>query len=198
LKGDEYYRRVREAAKECLESIFDTNVIPGGASSGIASRIRGVGNPQEFNSGNQSQGWSNKLSWGGNKSDTASPQQNFNTPAYGGPGGYGGSSGPGGYGGPAGPGGYGGSAGPGGYGGPAGPGGYGGPGGFASSGQGGYGGPSAPGGYNGPPYPSSDAQPAQSYGNNSYPTSGPIPSYPNTQGSLAGIGNPLFQHARGT
>ena len=44
LRGDEIYKRVRDAAKECMDAIFDTSTAPAStASSGIGSRIRGMG-----------------------------------------------------------------------------------------------------------------------------------------------------------
>ncbi|CAK4081498.1 unnamed protein product [Aphanomyces euteiches] len=111
LKGDEYYRRVRDAAKECLDAIFDTNV---SGVAGISNRIKGVGNPE---AAPQPTGWFNR----GSKDANQPPQQQFQGPGvYGGPGGYDPSGFPGGFNGPP----YPGNEGPGGYGGP--PGAYGG------------------------------------------------------------------------
>ncbi|CAH0516814.1 unnamed protein product [Peronospora belbahrii] len=72
LKGDEYYRRVRESAKECLDAIYDTDNAPGLSGMGMSARIQGVGaNPSDNNSG--SSGWSSKI-WGGkNSNDNALP-----------------------------------------------------------------------------------------------------------------------------
>ncbi len=136
LRGDEYYRRVRDAAKECLDAIYDSNVVN---STGISGRIRGVGNPEDL-SVQSSGGWSNKLPWGG-KDQPQPTQGGFGgpSPGYGAPSsGYGG---PGGYEGPAYPGAQGG---PGGYNGPP----------YPGSEPQGYGGPSpygAPASYGGPP-----------------------------------------------
>ncbi|RLN99679.1 hypothetical protein DYB28_000214 [Aphanomyces astaci] len=97
LRGDEYYRRVRDAAKDCLDAIFDTNV---NAVAGISTRIKGVGNPE---AAPQASGWFNR----GSKDNAPTQFQvpgAYNTsgpPAagYDAPGGY-----PGGYNGPAYPG----------------------------------------------------------------------------------------------
>nr|CCA20332.1 conserved hypothetical protein [Albugo laibachii Nc14] len=63
LKGDEYYRRVREAAKECLDAIYDTDTATGLGSMGISARIQGVGNPVDAsNSTGGTRG--TKLPWG--------------------------------------------------------------------------------------------------------------------------------------
>ncbi|OQR89081.1 hypothetical protein THRCLA_09933 [Thraustotheca clavata] len=165
LKGDEYYRRVREAAKECLEAIFDTNTTPA-AIAGIQGRIKGVGNPDAMQP-QSSGGWSNKLSWGNKEQQ---PPQNFSNGNFNnGPGQY---PGQGGYGGPQG---YTGPTPPGqqGYEGPAYPG-------------------STPGGYNGPPYPGAEAP--QSYGGPAYPSQhGPPQPYGAQSSHLSGMGNPLFE-----
>ncbi|RHY28924.1 hypothetical protein DYB32_008767 [Aphanomyces invadans] len=87
LRGDEYYRRVRECAKECLDAIFDTNVT---AVAGISTRIKGVGNPE---AAPQSSGWFNKApkdtaptpSQGPNVYGTQQPT-GYDAPGY--PGGY--------------------------------------------------------------------------------------------------------------
>ncbi|CCI45570.1 unnamed protein product [Albugo candida] len=73
LKGDEYYRRVREAAKECLDAIYDTDTTTGLGSMGISARIQGVGNPVDAS--NSSGGtWGTKLPWG---KQSESPQPNI-------------------------------------------------------------------------------------------------------------------------
>ncbi|RLN15249.1 hypothetical protein BBJ28_00023805, partial [Nothophytophthora sp. Chile5] len=66
LKGDEYYRRVRDTAKDCLDAIYDTDNAPGLGGMGMSARIQGVGNPNENNVAGS--GWSSKI-WGGKNSN---------------------------------------------------------------------------------------------------------------------------------
>ena len=185
MKGDEYYRRVREAAKECLDAIFDnTNAQPAMGSAGISARIQGVGNVTAEQQP-QSSSWTGKW-WGGNSAagqPSAAPS-NYNAPSYGQNAPVPGYSGP-----PAGPGGYNGPEGMSQYGGPTG--GYNAPGGEKAGGYGGqsqgyppaapapygqesYGGP---GGYN-------QGAAGAGYG-------GPPPT------QMSGIGNPMYQNTRG-
>ncbi|CAI5728330.1 unnamed protein product [Hyaloperonospora brassicae] len=70
LKGDEYYRRVRESAKECLDAIYDTDNTPGLSGMGMSARIQGVGANPNDNTGGSS-GWSSKI-WGGKHSNDSS------------------------------------------------------------------------------------------------------------------------------
>ncbi|CAH0490638.1 unnamed protein product [Peronospora farinosa] len=70
LKGDEYYRRVRESAKDCLDAIYDTDNTPGLSGMGMSARIQGVGANPNDNSGSGS-GWSSKI-WGGKSSNDSS------------------------------------------------------------------------------------------------------------------------------
>ncbi|KAF1317775.1 hypothetical protein FI667_g14521, partial [Globisporangium splendens] len=85
LKGDEYYRRVRDSAKEVLDAIYDTDNAPGLGGMGMSARIQGVGNPADNASSNS--GWSSKI-WGkGGSGGDNLPS----VPTAGGPiGGYGG------------------------------------------------------------------------------------------------------------
>lgn len=72
LKGDEYYRRVRDSAKECLDAIYDTDNAPGLGGMGMSARIQGMSNPNE-NVGGSGSGWGSKL-WGSkNANDTLPP-----------------------------------------------------------------------------------------------------------------------------
>ncbi|KAE9026138.1 hypothetical protein PR003_g11433 [Phytophthora rubi] len=74
LKGDEYFRRVREAAKEVLDAIYDTDNAPGLGGMGMSARIQGVGaTPNDNGAGGGGSGWSSKI-WGGkNSNDNALP-----------------------------------------------------------------------------------------------------------------------------
>jgi hypothetical protein len=83
LKGDEYYRRVREAAKEVLDAIYDTDNTPGLGGMGMSARIQGVGaNPSETNGGGS--GWGSKI-WGGkNSNDSSLPPPPMAGPPMGG------------------------------------------------------------------------------------------------------------------
>jgi hypothetical protein len=47
LRGDEYYRRVREAAKECLDAMFDGQVPMATSAVAAANRIQGIGGGEE-------------------------------------------------------------------------------------------------------------------------------------------------------
>lgn len=187
LKGDEYYRRVRDSAKECLDAIYDTDQTAGLGGMGMSARIQGVGNPAD-NSANSS-GWGSKFAWGKSGNDS--------TPAPGGPGGpmppYGG--GPSSYGYPSNdP-----NQGQGGYGGPA-------PYGqsqppapyqpeYPSGGAPPYGGPTPYGGA-APPYggatPYGGAAPP--YGGGPSPYGGQQPPF--MEQKISGIGNPMYQDAR--
>jgi hypothetical protein len=193
LKGDEYYRRVRDAAKECLDAIYDTDNAQGLGSMGISARIQGVGNPADQASGGSS--WGAKLPWGksdANSNNMPPPSNIGNLPSYNNSGGFGG----GGYGSDpnGGGGGYGGSSG--GYGGQA-PGGYGGGGNQGYNGpQGGYGGPSGPAyGQSAPPYSDTPG----GYGAPPAPFGGPsqFGGPPVNDQKIAGFGNPMYQDPRG-
>uniref|UniRef100_K3W835 ENTH domain-containing protein n=1 Tax=Globisporangium ultimum (strain ATCC 200006 / CBS 805.95 / DAOM BR144) TaxID=431595 RepID=K3W835_GLOUD len=85
LKGDEYYRRVRDSAKDVLDAIYDTDNAPGLGGMGMSARIQGVGNPADNAASNS--GWSSKI-WGkGGSGGDNLPS----VPTAGGPiGGYGG------------------------------------------------------------------------------------------------------------
>lgn len=179
LKGDEYYRRVRESAKECLEAIFEQGSQQG-THSGISSRIQGVGNPQQQVLGqNANSSWTSKFGWGGSSSQSNDPS---NVPT-----GY-----------PRGEHGYGVPQVPmtGGY--PDG----------QHQGVGGYEGPPGPGGYAGPTgyHPNAPNPPAPAYGGTygnqppqaqqqqqpSYPSMGPGPG----AAKFSGIGNPMYGDPR--
>ncbi|KAF1776403.1 Armadillo-type fold [Phytophthora cactorum] len=83
LKGDEYYRRVREAAKEVLDAIYDTDNAPGLGGMGMSARIQGVGANPNDNGGGGS-GWSSKI-WGGkNSNDSSLPPPPMAGPPMGG------------------------------------------------------------------------------------------------------------------
>ncbi len=106
MKGDEYYRRVRDAAKECLDAIYDTDNAPGLGNMGMSARIQGVGNPADAAASGS--GWGAKLPWGKSGNANEPPPSNignlpgYNTPGgFNGAGGYDNSSGQG-YGGPSG------------------------------------------------------------------------------------------------
>lgn len=172
LKGDEYYRRVRDSAKDVLDAIYDTDSAPGLGGMGMSARITGVSNPA-INSGENS-GWSAKI-WGkgsGGDNMSAVPPPMGGGPMHG----YGG--GPSQYGG-----GYPSDPNQGGYAGPQVPGAYGQqqqqqpyhPE-YPSSSFGGPNGPGAPAYGGGPQYGA--------------------PAY-NDQ-KFSGIGNPMYQDARGT
>lgn len=166
LKGDEYYRRVRDSAKECLDAIYDTDNAPGLGGMGMSGRIQSMRNQDDAS--NSGSGWSSKL-WG-NKSpnDTLPPPPGagFNPPPP--PYGYGNDPSQGTYGGPQGP------QPPTGYGQPSGP--------YQPEYPQSYGGPNPPQQYGAPP-------PGQ------YGGGGPSPF--NDQ-KYSGIGNPMYQDARGT
>ncbi|TYZ59745.1 hypothetical protein PybrP1_009820 [[Pythium] brassicae (nom. inval.)] len=111
LKGDEYYRRVRDSAKDVLDAIYDTDSAPGLGGMGMSARIQGVSNPA--NNAAESSGWSAKI-WGkGSSGDNMAnlpppPMGGGPMPGYGGaPSQYGYPSDPnqGGYAGPQAPGG---------------------------------------------------------------------------------------------
>ncbi|GLD92007.1 hypothetical protein PINS_up000540 [Pythium insidiosum] len=182
LKGDEYYRRVRDAAKECLDAIYDTDNTPGLGGMGMSARIQGVGNPAD--QANSGSGWGARLPWGRSSTNNDAPPSNIgNLPSYSAPGG--------GYGGPPYPGDGGGYGGPNpGYGGPN-PGydgpnpGYGGP-------NPGYGGPQQ---YGQPPAPYSDNP---SYGGP--PNAGGPGGFggppPMNDQKISGFGNPMYQDPR--
>lgn len=169
LKGDEYYRRVRDSAKEVLDAIYDTDNAPGLGGMGMSARIQGVGNPADNAAG--SSGWSSKI-WGKGSGGDNLP----NVPIAGGP---------------TMPGGYGGQ---GQYGYPSDP------------NQGGYAGPQAPITYGQQP-PYQPEYPQSSFGGPNAPGAPPPYGGPSQYGGppppfndqkFSGIGNPMYQDARGT
>lgn len=48
LRGDEYYRRVREAAKEALEAMYDSQVAMSTSAVAAANRIQGIGGGEQI------------------------------------------------------------------------------------------------------------------------------------------------------
>lgn len=76
---------MREAAKEVLDAIYDTDNTPGLGGMGMSARIQGVGaNPNDNGAGGSGSGWSSKI-WGGkNSNDSSLPPPPMAGPPMGG------------------------------------------------------------------------------------------------------------------
>lgn len=162
---------MRDSAKDVLDAIYDTDNAPGLGGMGMSARIQGVGNPADNAASNS--GWSSKI-WGkGSGGDnlptvpTAGGPLGGPMPGYGGQGQYGYPSDPN---------------------------------------QGGYNGPQAPNAYGQqqPPYqpeypsyggPGGPAAPGAPAPYGGQPQFGGPPQF--NEQKFSGIGNPMYQDARG-